>query len=99
MRSFLCTVSALTVLTFVAAAAETPNRAWELEKQGDSAGALELLQKNAGTSAADAVALAEFLDRHRDPGARAAWQKALDMASGPERVAAARRLVILDLIA
>ncbi|HZU28945.1 MAG TPA: hypothetical protein VFA04_25700 [Bryobacteraceae bacterium] len=99
MRSFLCTVSALTVLTFVAAAAETPNRAWELEKQGDSAGALELLQKNAGSSAADAVALAEFLDRHRDPGARAAWQKALDMASGPEKVAAARRLVILDLIA
>src|SRR5579884_1143408 len=99
MRSFLCTVSALAVLTFVAAAAETSNRAWELERNGDAAGALELLQKNANASSADAVALAEFLDRHRDPGARAAWQKALDMASGAEKAAAARRLLVLDLIA
>src|SRR5262249_31209175 len=98
MRSFLCTLSALTLFTFVAAAAETAQRAWEMERAGDSAGALELLQKNATSSAANAVALAEFLDRHHDPGARAAWQKALDMSSGQEKATAARRLVILDLV-
>jgi hypothetical protein len=47
------------------------------------------------------VAYAEFLDRHRDPNARAAYEKALQL-NQQDRVRAAsiaRRLIILDLIA
>jgi hypothetical protein len=102
VRPFLSLVAAFSALTFVAAAADTQSRAWDLERGGDSAAALELLQKNAhapDASAADVIAWAEFLDQHHDPEARAAWQKALAISSGPQKRAAARRLIVLDLLA
>jgi hypothetical protein len=80
---------------------------WQLESKGDALQALERLQKAADASPQDAAALrayAEFLDRHRDPGARAAYGKldrllAHQAAKSPERAAVVRRLVILDLLA
>src|SRR5208337_1604496 len=40
-----------------------------------------------------------FLDRHSDPAARDAYEKVWDAARGEQREFAARRLVLLDLIA
>src|SRR5512142_2064924 len=79
-------------------------RAWQLESKGDAAGARELLQSGAqGTTDVSAWrAYAEFLDRHRDPGAREAYGKVLHlMESGSprERAPIARRLTALDLLA
>jgi hypothetical protein len=77
---------------------------WQLESKGDAMQARERLQKAADTSPHDVSALrayAEFLDRHRDPAARAFYVK-LDQAmstQAPERAAVLRRLTILDLIA
>jgi hypothetical protein len=77
---------------------------WQLESKGDAMQARERLQKAADTSPHDVAALrayAEFLDRHRDPEARAFYVK-LDQAmntQAPERAAVLRRLTILDLIA
>ena len=52
--------------------------AWKLEAKGDAAEAREQLQKAAGASPNDPLALeayAEFLGEHRDPAARAAYEK------------------------
>ena len=79
-------------------------RAWDLESKGDAAAARELLQNAArGTSDVQAWrAYAEFLDRHRDPATRAAYEKALGFlpdGSASDRAALARRLATLDLLA
>ncbi len=95
------------VLTFVAVSAlsfgsEPSDHAWALEKQGDAAGARDWLKQEAQKPDASVDALtawAEYLDEHRDPGARAAWEKALAAADAPHKLDIARRLVILDLIA
>src|SRR5690348_16351669 len=52
-------------------------RAWDLERRGQSAAAEKLLRDASSSSeSANAVrAYAEFLEGHRDPGARAAYQK------------------------
>jgi hypothetical protein len=77
---------------------------WQLESKGDALQARERLQKAADASPGDARALrayAEFLDRHRDPSARAVYAK-LDRTlarNAPERAAVLRRMVILDLLA
>jgi len=77
---------------------------WQLESKGDAIQARERLQKAADASPHDVTALrayAEFLDRHRDPSARAVYAK-LDQAlsaNAPERAAVLRRLAILDLVA
>jgi hypothetical protein len=69
-----------------------------LEKEGDSLGARNILQKTASADAESAAAWAQFLDRHRDPAARAEYEKAIKLASPGQVNALARRLVILDLI-
>ncbi len=78
-------------------------QAWQLESKGDAAGARELLENAAKTSPKDTEALwayADFLDRHRDPAARNVYAKLLDTSPGAaERTRAARRLLILDVIA
>ena len=102
MRPLLYFVTAVSALTITAATSDTQSQAWQLERGGDSAAAIELLQKNAqapGASAADVIAWAEFLDQHHDPEARAAWRKALTASEGAQKREAARRLVILDLLA
>ncbi|MCC7497041.1 MAG: hypothetical protein IT160_05655 [Bryobacterales bacterium] len=81
-------------------------RARQLESDGDGAAALALLKaavENAPEDRAALEAYAGFLDTHRDPGARDAYEKLLGALAGPgeskHKVAIARRLVILDLLA
>ena len=81
--------------------------AWQLEAKGDGAEALAQLQRAMERRPNDPLALqayAEFLDRHRDPGVREAYEKlrqllARNGASTSERAKVARRLAELDLIA
>jgi hypothetical protein len=76
------------------------SHAWQLESKGDAAEARDYLERAAQTGAVDAeLAYAQFLDRHRDPAAREAYEKILQTAQGEVRMSAARRLVLLDLIA
>ncbi|HTW65732.1 MAG TPA: hypothetical protein VME17_13990 [Bryobacteraceae bacterium] len=90
---FSCTERALPADDFSA-------HAWQMERNGEAAEALDYLRHAAQTGSVDAeTAYAEFLDRHRDPAARAEYQKIWDNAKGEQRLAAARRLVLLDLIA
>ena len=74
--------------------------AWQLENKGDAAEARDYLQHAAQTGSVDAeLAYAQFLDRHRDPAAREAYEKVWSAARGEQRELAARRMVVLDLIA
>jgi hypothetical protein len=76
------------------------SHAWQLESKGDAAEARDYLERAAQTGAVDAeLAYAQFLDRHRDPAAREAYEKIVQTAQGEPRMSAARRLVLLDLIA
>jgi hypothetical protein len=85
---------------FAAPAEDFTARAWELESKGEAAEARDYLHRAAQNGGVDAqLAYAEFLDRHRDPSARDAYQKVWEGARGEQREFAARRLVILDLIA
>ena len=80
--------------------------AWQQEQNGDAAGAHDRLRKASESSPQNAkvqLAYAEFLDRHRDPEARAVYAKvdeimARNAASPMDRARVARRLVVLDLI-
>ena len=77
---------------------------WQLESKGDALQARERLQRAAEASPHDLAsvrAYAEFLDRHRDPAARAVYAELdRDLArNSPDRLAVLRRLAILDLIA
>jgi hypothetical protein len=75
-------------------------RAWQMESKGEAAEARDYLERAAQNGGTDAkLAYAQFLDRHRDPAAREAYEKVWQSARGPERELAARRLVVLDLIA
>jgi hypothetical protein len=75
-------------------------RAWQMESKGDAAEARDYLQRAAQTGGEDAqLAYAQFLDRHHDLGAREAYGKVWETARGEQRELAARRLVVLDLIA
>lgn len=83
----------------VAAAEDFTSVAWQMESKGEAAEAREYLQRAAQSGGVDAkLAYAEFLDRHRDPAARDAYEKVWDGARGEQRQLAARRLVLLDLI-
>jgi hypothetical protein len=102
MRPYVTVLITLLGLAFSVEAQDSAQQAWRLESQGDAAGARALLERNAQSSSPSADALqayAEFLDRHHDPGARAAYEKLLSGSQGEERAAAARRLVLLDMLA
>ena len=81
--------------------------AQKLEQAGEAIRARDQLRVAADRSPNDPLALeayAEFLDHHRDPGARASYQKLSDLlarngASATERASVARKLAILDLLA
>jgi hypothetical protein len=77
-----------------------------MERDGDAAGARALLRnavQERGSSTEAIQAYAEFLDRHRDPEARGYYEQLLRLSNNPnDRArldAAARRLLVLDLIA
>jgi hypothetical protein len=75
-------------------------RAWQMESKGDAAEARDYLQRAAQTGGGDAqLAYAQFLDRHHDLAAREAYAKVWETARGEQRELAARRMVVLDLIA
>lgn len=81
-------------------------RARQLERSGDLNGAKDLLRRAAtapGASLEDLTDWAEYLDRRRDPGARAAYETALTAAQGANNGAMVsritRRLMILDMLA
>ncbi len=99
---FLATV----LVSFLASAAafgqSETQRAWELEKKGDAAGALALLEQDAHSAGAtpdSLLALAQFLDRHNDPNARRAYSDALRLADAEDTRRILHRLVVLDLLA
>jgi hypothetical protein len=82
-------------------------RAWELERRGQGGEAARLLRQ-AATNSPDSLAAqrawAEFLERHRNPEARAAYEKLAQLlertnAPAPERAEVYRRLALLDLLA
>ncbi len=74
--------------------------AWQMEAKGEASEARDYLQRAAQTGGVDAqLAYAQFLDRHRDPTARDAYEKVWQAARGEQRELAARRMVVLDLIA
>lgn len=99
----LRTAFALGFVVFVSLAAgadDFASHAWQMESKGDAAEARAYLQRAAQTGGADAeLAYAQFLDRHHDPAALQAYEKVLQTAQGQRKEAAARRMVILDLIA
>ena len=103
MKAFLTAFISLAwdfVLVWLRAADDFAARAWQMESKGDAAEARDYLQHAAQTGGADAkLAYAQFLDRHRDPAAREAYEKVWDAARGEQRELAARRIVVLDLIA
>jgi hypothetical protein len=70
-----------------------------MESKGDPAGAREFLEHAAQSNTEALEAYAQFLDRHHEPAARAAYEKLSAASQGPRRMAAARRLVVLDLLA
>jgi hypothetical protein len=77
-------------------------RARDLETRGDALQARDYLLRAVQSAPADIsaqYAWAEFLDQHRDPDARKEYEKLLNLPSGVDKAAVARRLVILDLIA
>lgn len=83
------------------AASEAALRARQLEKSGDVSGAKETLRRAvalSNASAEDLAAWAEFLDRKRDPGTRAAYEKVLAVATPEEKARFSRRLLVLDLL-
>ncbi|HKD05050.1 MAG TPA: hypothetical protein VKB79_04030 [Bryobacteraceae bacterium] len=99
-----------TVLFLVAclslSASEALDRAHKSEEAGDSAAAREIFLQSLKQTPRDAelqTAFAEFLERYRDPAARAHYRQAAAAwkADGKQQNAAsaARRAVLLDLIA
>src|SRR5579862_4753883 len=100
----LCT---LCVTALSGIAQDLSGEAWQLEIKGEALQARERLQKAVESAPNDTGAwraYAEFLDRHRDRGAREAYGKldqALARSNAPreQRAAVARRLAILDLVA
>src|SRR3984885_4909001 len=102
MKAFVAAfISLFGICTCVAAGADDfTSHAWQMESKGDAADARDYLQRAAQTGGVDAqLAYAQFLDRHRDPAARDAYQKVWLAAKGEQRELAARRMVVLDLIA
>lgn len=90
------------ILGTASVAQDLTSQARDLKRQGDFAAARALLEREAQQGEASALqALAEFLDLHKDPGAREAYRKlaAAVPANSEKRREALRRLVILDLIA
>ncbi len=106
-RLFICLVL-LGIAAYLAAPAASAssntalqNQVSERESAGDLPGAKSLLEHEAasGNDSAAAEALAEFLDRHGDPGRRDAYAKwATEEKDSARRKLALRQLVLLDFM-
>src|SRR5579863_2177445 len=97
---FLFGVGTFSWISIAWAAEDFAVYAWQMESKGDAAEARDYLQRASQTGGVDAkLAYAQFLDRHRDPAAREAYENVWKVAKGEQRELAARRMVVLDLIA
>lgn len=97
----LVSVSLMVILGTVVQAQDLASHARALKWQGDLAGAKSYLEREAAAGKVEAIqAWAEFLDLHKDPGARAAYERLVGvLPSGSEkRSAVLRRLAVLDLL-
>jgi hypothetical protein len=100
MKALVTAFVSLLTMGAVSGADDFGAQAWQMESKGEAAEARDYLKRAAQNGGVDAMlAYAEFLDRHRDPAAREAYEKLWDASRGEHREFAARRLVILDLIA
>ncbi|MBZ5611820.1 MAG: hypothetical protein LAP38_26465 [Acidobacteriia bacterium] len=100
MKPLVTSLIFVLTLSVTATAQDLHQRAWQMERDGDAAGAREFLERAAQRGGADALtAYAQFLDRHHDSGARQAYEKLLNATQGAQKSATARRLVELDLMA
>jgi hypothetical protein len=99
MRALITTVLACASAAPLLCQSLEISKARLLEREGDSLGARQVLQKAAAGEPESMSAYAQFLDRHRDPEARTAYEKVLQNLSGPAASPIARRLIVLDLIA
>jgi hypothetical protein len=98
LTAFICVLG--TCVGTARGADDFTAHAWQMETKGEAAEARDYLQRAAQTGGVDAqLAYAQFLDRHRDPTARDAYEKVWLAARGEQRELAARRMVVLDLIA
>ncbi len=106
-RRLLCQGALVSACSLSLFAQDLATRAWELERKGQAAEAVQLLRQ-AVTAAPDSAnaqrAYAEHLERHRSPETRAAYERlaaTLERTGGPtaERAAIQRRLTALDLLA
>ena len=105
--SKLCRIAGLGLLLALGSQAQDlATRAWDLEKSGDAAGAERMLRQTAAgspDSPAAQRAYAEYLERHRSPDARGAYERlaaVLDRTNAPaaDRAAAQRHLAVLNLL-
>src|SRR5216684_6371436 len=100
MKAFVTLLISVFSLSVAAIADDLSARAWQMESKGDAAGARDFLQKAAQSGSADGLeAYAQFLDSHHDASARDVFEKLVLTAKGEQRQRAARRLVLLDLMA
>ena len=83
--------------------ADVQDQVFQRESMGDLSGARSLLEEQVHGSSSDSSAaeqLAEFLDRHQDPGRRAAFLQWAGQEKDPARQRLAlRQVVLLDFIA
>ena len=99
MKVFVTVLMACSSLGFAASAQDLSERAWQMELKGDAAGAGALLEQAANATPVTPAALkayADFLDRHRDPGAADVYERLLPVTDGHERAEIARRLLLID---
>ena len=97
MRSFIPVIIALSLAQ--SSPANDTAKARLLEKQGDALGARAVLRAGANSDTESLLAYAEFLHRHRDPQARAVYERALAQTTGAQKADVAKRLVMLSLLA
>ncbi|MBC7927447.1 MAG: hypothetical protein H7039_17505, partial [Bryobacteraceae bacterium] len=100
MRVLLSVILAGAICAPLTQASETDiAKARLFEREGDSLGARQVLQRSADDDLPSLIAYAEFLDRHRETEARQTYEKVLPKVAGQQANGVARRLIELDLIA
>jgi hypothetical protein len=102
MKPILSVFSLCLAGALAGSASELSRQVWSLEKKGDLTAARELLeraQRAPGATVSDLTDWAEYLDEHRDPQARPAWERALAAAPGEQKKAIELHLVVADLLA
>jgi hypothetical protein len=106
LRSFIVSLTLVTALPAPLLGSEALDRAHKFEEAGDSASAREAFAKAIQQTPRDAelvTGYAEFLERYHSLDARAQYRRAASLWKGDgkskEAAGAARRAVLLDLIA